>query len=227
MPDTTAVPPVPGQPWGAPPVGDPTAPPVNWASGAPGTVPPAWTPTPGMGDQSWVSATASDKPARHLPIVAIVVVAFIAIGGVITLVSSAGRSDTGEINKAGEIEPADLRVGDCFDLPNDPVASGDIVEKAVAKPCGQPHQYEVFTTGTIDSASGTYPTDDELRAWTKANCVSAFAAYVGMSYDDSVLEMITFYPNEAGWRKSDRQMQCSLEDPGNTALTASQKGAKR
>lgn len=146
----------------------------------------------------------------------------LAIGAVVAFVSNAGRDSSGNINKAGDVPVSELRLGDCYDLQGDMTS----VEKTTGIPCGQPHHYEVFYTGTMTGLTSE-PTSSDVDAWGSSNCLAAFEAYVGLSFDQSSLEVAIFYPDSAGWAQGDRGAQCSLHAADTQAVTGSMKGAKR
>ena len=212
----------------------PPAPP-GWASsqtaGSSGTPPPpplglegigAPPPGPAAPVPGWTPAPVSSRRRFRFPIQLIVIAVLIGGGSIYALINNAGRSSSGEINKAGELAVGDLRVGDCFDLA-DPAASA--VDKTTAKPCTDSHQYEVFFAGTLPD--GAYPDDTTVKAYVEANCLPVFGTYVGMVYDNSKLEIVWFSPIEEGWNQGDRAIQCTVYDPNNSQLTASLKGARR
>jgi hypothetical protein len=151
------------------------------------------------------------------------VVAVLVIGGALVgLYFNAGRSSSGDINKAGDLNATDLRVGDCFDL-KDP--SVDTIEAVRAVPCTTEHTYELFFRGTM--SEGDYPTDDAFDSWMAANCVPAFESYVGRSYDQSNLEVYYMVPTDGGWRSGDRSIQCALYPQNNAHPTTSLKGSQQ
>jgi hypothetical protein len=142
----------------------------------------------------------------------------IAVGG---WYFSARRDDSGQISTAGNLKINELRIGDCFNL-KDPDA--DVVEEVEARPCTQVHRYEMFH---VDSMSGgEYPSDEEFGAWIEQNCLAAFAPYVGVEYQESVLEILPVTPTEDSW-DDDKSVQCVLADPGNEQLTTSLRSAAR
>lgn len=188
---------------------------------------PGGEPGPTGAQPGWIPAaeTTGPPPApaplwRRLPWGFLVVGVFVLGGAVVGWINTAGRSESGEITKAGELSPSDLRVGDCFDL-EEPTASE--VEKTAAKPCTETHAYEVFFAGKMPD--GDYPTEDAFQAFVEANCATAFASYVGQSYELSKLEVLWFFPSDDGWDDGDRSLQCSLYDPANSQLTSSLKGS--
>lgn len=190
---------------------------------------PARSPIPAPAVPGWpqpgAEALSSAPPAplwRRLPwgwALTFVLVGGGAIGG---LIFNAGRSDTGEINKPGDLTISDLRVGDCYDL-KDPTA--DEVEQVIARPCAEEHQYELFFIGDVPGT--TFPDAAAFEGFVGANCLPAFEAFVGRDYADSELDINWLSPTNIGWRLGDRTVQCSVLDPRVERLTGSLKGTSR
>jgi hypothetical protein len=134
---------------------------------------------------------------------------------------SARRDDSGQITTAGDLKIGDLRVGDCFNL-KDPEA--DEIEQVDAKPCTQAHQYEMYFVG--DMPRGEYPSDDEFAQWIEQNCGLAFESYVGIGFQESVLQVLPVTPTEGLWH-DDRSVQCALLDPADEQLTSTLKSSAR
>ena len=163
---------------------------------------------------------ASTPLWRRLPVGGIIVIAVViavALGGTLF---GAGRSSTGEIDRAGDLSANDLRVGDCFDL-KDPDAEevGDVA----AQPCTEAHEYEVFYVGLL--AEGSYPGEQALTEFVIDNCEPAFGTYIGTAYLDSQLDFSWLYPSDDSWDDGDRSIQCAAYDPRNTRLTSSLRGS--
>jgi hypothetical protein len=209
--------------------------PVTWAPrppgpGAPVAPPPGpegWaTPSPPTGDTPRWNATASRQTGtgrrRRIPIGLVVVAGFIVVGGVYSWLNDAGRSSTGEIDRAGQLDVTDLRVGDCFDLTNPEALQ---VQEVAARPCAQAHHYELLF---IDEMTGTaYPDHDTVQTFVIQRCLPAFASYVGVDYQVSLLELDWFSPTDAGWSHGDRTVQCAIFDPNLDQVTGSLKGVAR
>jgi hypothetical protein len=154
-----------------------------------GWLPPSGTPPP--------EATGPVPLWRRLPIgliVFIVLIAGAAIGG---WYFNAGRSSTGELTKAGDLQAVELKVGDCFDL-KDP--SADEVNDVTAGPCTTEHEFELFFVGTL--AEGAYPADDVFDQYVVEHCNPAFATYIGTAYDDSELDIYWLVPTDDAWRSA-------------------------
>ena len=186
------------------------------------------TPLPGAGyggerqADPWTPPQAAPRPAwlslalrfAWIPVVLIVLAA--------GWYFSARRDDSGQIANVGDMQVQDLRVGDCFDL-KDP----DAVEVAEvdAKPCTTAHEWELYHV--TDMSDSEFPSDDVVAAFADGACVGAFAAYVGMDYQQSVLDYSWLVPTAETWSDGDRTVQCAVYDPGNTELTSSVRNAAR
>jgi hypothetical protein len=172
----------------------------------------------------WDVAT-SEPPAsvpfwQRLPLGWIIIGVFVVAGAVGGLIFNASRDASGAITKSGDLDPAELRVGDCFDL-KDP--SADEVEKVTALPCSSEHEYEMFHVGSM--ADGAFPTDDAFLEWLGGNCVPAFGTYVGTVYEESELEIFWLQPTSDGWNDGDRSIQCAVYHPRVHRVTESVKGS--
>jgi hypothetical protein len=143
------------------------------------------------------------------------IIVLVAVGG---WVLSAKRDENGQIANGGNLNVNDLRPGDCFDL-KDPTASS--VDEVTAKPCTQAHEYEAFYVGAMPS--GDFPSDAVINAWVSDNCLPAFEAYVGISYDKSELLVYPIVPTANTW-SNDRTVECVVQHPRIHALTQSLRG---
>ena len=83
--------------------------------------------------------------------------------------------------------------------------------------------HEMYFTGSMPE--GGYPSDDAFNSGLEGNCIPAFDAYVGVSYQDSELEIFPLTPTEAGWNDGDRLVQCAVYHPRIHRLTESLKGS--
>jgi hypothetical protein len=186
----------------------------------PGAIPPVqWDP-----DDLGVGAPAEPKKPlwRRIPPAAFLWIILIGGGAIGGLIFNASRNPSGEINKSGDLTAADLRVGDCFDL-KDP--SAEEIDKVNALPCGQEHEYELFFTGSMPT--GDYPADPAFESYVETNCVPAFEAYLGRSYQTSEYDFFWLVPTSAAWGDGDRSIQCAAFHPRIHRLTESVKGLNR
>ena len=190
------------------------------AADSPADVPSWMGPSAGLGGPE---VPAAPVPLwRRIPIGGIIVAVLVIGGGISSWYFGAGRNDAGEIAKPGDLTANNLRVGDCYDL-KEPEA--DEIEDVTAKPCTEPHQYELYFTGAVPD--GDYPAESVFEAYVVANCDPAFTGYVGRAYQDSLLDIYWLYPTDGSWRQGDRTVQCAVYDPKIPRLTASLKGADR
>lgn len=134
---------------------------------------------------------------------------------------SARRDDAGSITAAGTISIEDLRVGDCFSS-----EETDEISSVDARPCTEAHQYEMFHIATW-TGSGGYPTEDAMVGFVIDECIPAFEAYVGRSFQSSQLDFVHFVPVEAGWAAGDRVFQCAMFDPAVAELSESLRNTNR
>lgn len=95
-------------------------------------------------------------------------------------------------------------------------------------PCTESHHYEVIFVATDASPDGAaYPGTTAFDTDVQAQCVPAFATYVGVSLDQSALQLGYFYPQADSWAKKNRSLTCYASRVDNAALTASVKNSKQ
>lgn len=198
----------------------PPAPPAGFSTpGADQSQPP---PAPMWSVAATPPAASRTRPSLRVPIGLIVVIGFIAMSAVYGYFNNASRSSSGEIERGGQMSVSDLRVGDCFDLDN---PDAEQVEEVAARPCAEAHQYEMVFADAMPE--GDYPTDDQFNTYVDQQCLPAFATFVGVGYDSSMLEISWFYPSTNGWSRGDRTVQCAIYDPQQDRITGSLQGAAR
>jgi hypothetical protein len=175
-------------------------------------------PTPGPTIEA--AAAASQSHRRRVPIGWLAPIAIVVGIAGVGAYFAAGRSETGEIDRAGDLHAAELRVGDCFDL-KDPAAEevGDVH----AVPCDVAHEFETFHSDSLPT--GAFPDDDAFSTYVNDNCLPAFAEYIGLSYEESVYEVRWFQPTQEAWDSGDRSVQCAAYHPRLHRLTASIRGS--
>ncbi len=96
-----------------------------------------------------------------------------------------------------------LTEGTCF---NDPKGF-DYTQPLVTLPCTVPHTNEVFAIVRSD-LTGDYPGEDALYFSGVEQCKPRFEPYVGLPYEDSVLEIFVFFPTNTEWEGGDRTLTC-------------------
>jgi hypothetical protein len=87
--------------------------------------------------------------------------------------------------------------------------------------CSGPHEAEVY--GAFDLEGDEYP--DDIQRTSEKECVELFTAYVGKTFEDSILNAAPLSPTPSSWKVGDREVLCLLMSLDGTPLTASMKGA--
>jgi hypothetical protein len=146
-----------------------------------------------------------------------------------TTSESSRAADTSEspaiTDAATDLLLEDLRVGDCF---NDSGHGTPEVGEITRVDCQVPHDSEVFATPTVPGEPGAaYPGDDEIDRRSGDLCLSQFAPYVGIDFQDSTWEFDYFGPPEETWREyDDRLVICALTDPNFAKIEGSKRGSR-
>ena len=107
----------------------------------------------------------------------------------------------------GGDSPFELEVGTCFDAPDDAlIGSVQVVS------CDGYHENEVFAAVNYPAGpSDPFPGDKPIAAMADRDCVPAFEAYVGVSYEASRYLWAPMVPTESSWtERGDREILCAL-----------------
>lgn len=95
--------------------------------------------------------------------------------------------------------------------------------------CAQEHDAEVYHVATV-----TAETFDALAVAedAEAMCREEFAAFIGLSYEESELDIYYLYPQADSWENGDREVICAVYTPDPdtgrvTRTTGSLAGAAR
>lgn len=118
--------------------------------------------------------------------------------------SEAERDENGQITEANEnTDIFSIRVGDCTnDVATEEVAAVPTV------PCSEPHDNEAYFAYDIEA--DRFPGDDTVLAEAGDTCVSEFEGFVGLSYEESTLDVWPLVPTEATWADGDREVICFI-----------------
>jgi len=121
----------------------------------------------------------------------------------------------------------DLSEGDCWNnVPN----GREEAETVHPVRCSDPHEGEVFAVVALDLGEA-WPGVDVVTSQAEADCVQRFQAFVGVTYDRSVLDLYYFGPTEETWTERDaRAVVCVVVDPtapDDGRVTGSLQGAAR
>ena len=118
----------------------------------------------------------------------------------------------------GEGESTDvftIEVGDCL---NDAEA-GETVSDVPVVDCAEPHDSEAFKSIIMDD--GDFPGQAAIDTASEEGCVTAFAEFAGISYEESTLGVSWYFPTEDGWSNGDREILClvySINEDGTAAV---------
>ncbi|GMA27171.1 DUF4190 domain-containing protein [Arenivirga flava] len=106
-----------------------------------------------------------------------------------------------------EVDVFSVAVGDCI---ND-FGTGE-VNSVEALDCALPHDYEVYSEITIPG--NEFPGQDAVTAAADDQCVAAFDAFVGLGYQESLLDFSYLAPTADSWQlNDDRLITCLIYDP--------------
>ena len=149
--------------------------------------------------------------ARRFPF--LIVIGIVAAGGIFFREHLSGAA-------------ADLRVGDCIELPTH---SGEISE-VQHRPCSDPHDAEIFYVFDIASVAAggprAFPTDSQLDDIVTRRCTPAFDSYTGLDFDTALdFDWGTFVPGVAGWSDGDREVTCYILRVDGSKLSGSMRAA--
>jgi Septum formation len=90
--------------------------------------------------------------------------------------------------------------------------------------CSAEHDNEIV--GVVQyTGDGAYPGQTALVTFAQEPCVAAFATYVGIDFQSSVLDMIAVTPSDVTWGKGDRQIACVVIGPSGLPMTSSVRGS--
>ncbi|MEO5877853.1 MAG: hypothetical protein ABIS86_04350 [Streptosporangiaceae bacterium] len=179
---------------------------------------------PPMGQQPFPQAPppspTQGKSGRIIGILAtvglilVVIVIKVAVGRgaheIVDSIDSADRDRTGQISDSGNLDPTNLKAGDCYK--NTLTSTGtETVTSIKAIKCTEPHTAQVFTTFDL---SGARPAESEFddrcltrfKAWIKANP----ATVRKLNQIDPKFNYSIFFPLASGWAKGDHKVSCSV-----------------
>ncbi|GAB2682695.1 septum formation family protein [Thalassiella azotivora] len=130
-------------------------------------------------------------------------------------------ASSGQVTEAVDANVFEIAVGDCLPAegPSGEVASLEVV------PCSEPHGSEVYFSHQMEDAE-EFPGSEAVTAAAAEHCLPAFQEFVGVAYEESVLEVTTLEPTEQTWAEGDRELLCIIVDTEG-AVTGTLEGANR
>jgi hypothetical protein len=160
------------------------------------------------------------KSNRTPLVVGLVIAVLIAIA-VIAALAYFGSQLGGLVGRTGL---QDVSVGQCFNGARpQPGSSADVFFSVEIVECTVPHTSELAASLNYPGgASGiAYPGAESLLTFAEVECPDGFADYVGVSFQESILDMTVIYPLESNWALGDYSIQCVIH-PEKGQETASQ-----
>ena len=141
--------------------------------------------------------------------------------------NDADRDESGSIVRAGEIDAFAMRVGDCFNDPQEMIDAGStevVVQDVGGLPCSEPHDNEVYAV--FDVRFEAFPGDASMSNEATNACLKYFEGFIGTSYEESVLDIFSLYPTDASWSQmNDREVVCAVYHINGKKLTGSIEGS--
>jgi hypothetical protein len=178
---------------------------------------------------SWDAGTGGATPATRKRLVLVVAaIAILGVVGAVFFASGAERDGSGEVVSAGTLQVTDLQVGDCFDSAIDETVGETVEVQGVdAIPCAEEHRNQVYAIRQLpDGSDAPFPGDDAAFESSGLLCLETFQDFVGLVYEESVLDISVVYPSADTWGAGDRDVVCAVYDPAGP-VTGSLEGANR
>jgi len=115
-----------------------------------------------------------------------------------------------------KVDVFDIAVGDC--LIDDIVpASGEGVSGDQKKvDCAASHYAEVYAGKAMTESK--FPGTSAVEAESEKLCDRGFASFVGMSYEESSLDVSYMFPTSDSWSSGDREILCLINDPAGDTV---------
>jgi hypothetical protein len=125
------------------------------------------------------------------------------------LANQTSRDASGAVTESNDdADVFDVAVGDCIDS----AALTGEVTTVPQIPCTEPHDSEAFHS--LDLEDGDYPGESEVTSVASDECTGdAYEAYVGVAYEESLLQATYLYPTTSSWAQGDREILCLVYDP--------------
>lgn len=138
--------------------------------------------------------------------------------------------DTGDPDPTGSTGPEedgqltnffDLKIGDCFDIPDD----GD-GQALLYSTCEVAHMYEAYSVAVMEGDS-TFPGDDAVYEYADEVCNDAFQGYVGSNHGSSSFTYQYIVPSQGTWENmNDREILCTVTPKSGSTTTGSAENSR-
>ncbi len=90
--------------------------------------------------------------------------------------------------------------------------------------CDGPHDNEFYSAFNI--IDELYPGEAAIFAYADEECANNFESFVGIPYNDSILELSYLFPTYESWLDGDNEVVCFLYHPDFEKLEGSMEGKK-
>lgn len=121
------------------------------------------------------------------------------------------RDDAGAVVAEGNESAFELAVGDCLRS----IDEGREVTSLPLVPCAEPHDGEVYDSFPLPD--GDYPGEEAVLTAAETGCIDRFQTFVGVPFDDSVLEVFYYTPTRRSWTLAgDREVVCVIQSDATT-----------
>jgi hypothetical protein len=145
----------------------------------------------------------------------------LAVAALAAVVSCAASADDPDVfADVGGVGGDGLTVGHC--LAEFPDAAELVSIEPL--PCSEPHSDEIYASGSL--ADGAYAGTSAIEVAARNLCLGEFAAFVGIPYEDSVLDIGYLTPTEKEWADGEREVLCTILDPAEE-VTGSLRSSER
>ncbi len=147
------------------------------------------------------------------------VLAVAAFGGAGAFDDNTVRDDSGVIVESGGLGAYKLRIGDCFNFPDETV-----VISLEALPCSQPHDAEAYHD--FEQPGTEWPGGEQVSSRSDLGCFEQFEAFVGIAWEDSALDFAFLEPTQESWEQGDdREVTCAIVSYDGSKLIGSTRGS--
>jgi hypothetical protein len=128
---------------------------------------------------------------------------------VVSSVTAAQRSGTGQITRNGHLSVFSLRAGDCFQNPTGSQAATGMTQ-VTAVPCASSHDAQVIAQLPVPGSA--YPGHTALHAQALPGCTASITAVVDRSKLTSTMKLLWIYPLPQAWTNGLRTISCLIVD---------------
>ncbi|PQZ60623.1 hypothetical protein CQ040_06695 [Microbacterium sp. MYb54] len=127
--------------------------------------------------------------------------------------------ESGQVTESANVGVFSVKLGDCML----DTGSGTLTDANIL-PCSDPHDQEIYYEITMPDGEFS---DADIDTATQECVGDAFTTFVGVGFQDSLLEVTTLVPTKDSWEQNnDRVIQCIIMDPAGQT-TGSLAGAAR